>query len=67
MTDIPFNLKKEHRGEYPRGHCAVARCNNQSEVTDDARRIWPFTVPLCAKHWNMKCDWEDEQLEINHR
>ncbi len=57
----PFRLKEERRGDYDLGSCAASRCVARAECVDAAKQIWPFLVPLCGRHWEMKCDWEDEQ------
>lgn len=59
-----FRLRVKLRSEsYPRGVCAASRCRKKSVVVVATRKDWPDDVPLCDRHWDCYCDWQDNKHE----
>jgi hypothetical protein len=61
MPSAPFRLKVAGKDGYQPGQCAASRCFEPSAVTDASGSTWPMAVPLCDRHWEIKCDAEERR------
>jgi hypothetical protein len=66
MADAPFTLKRG-RDECDSGRCAASRCAEASDVVDASKKVWAALVPLCSRHWELRCNWEEDDASDNER